>query len=117
MRDEQYFKMRALSEKLTDVVLDEADPDEWPGAGIPLCDLTREDRGNRYWCKKNAAATLAVLTRVHQVIGITERAKAGKFTLEMPGEDGELDKEIALAEKEATKILRQVQSRVYDRKR
>ena len=39
MREDQKKRLEALSEKLIDVVLEEADPDFWPGAGQPLADV------------------------------------------------------------------------------
>jgi hypothetical protein len=36
MRPDQIQRLQDLSEKLAEVVLEEADPKEWPGAGISL---------------------------------------------------------------------------------
>ncbi len=105
MRDDQYTRLKALTEKLTDVVLTEADPDKWPGFSQELAFLSREDRGDRYWCKKNAAATLSVLMRVHNLVGVIERD--GRAPTEPLAEEGEsdLDKEVSAAEREAKAIL------------
>jgi hypothetical protein len=64
VRDDQYASFKALNEKLIDVVIVEANPEHWTGDPSKLAELTREERGDRYWCKKNAAATLSVLMRV-----------------------------------------------------
>lgn len=113
MRTDQYQKLQDLSEKLTDVVVDELDPESWPGAGTQLHELTREARGDRYWCKKNAAATLSLLTKMQSLLGVIERSASGDAPPEDEHED--LDAEISAAEKEAAKILSKIQGRAYDR--
>jgi hypothetical protein len=113
VRDDQYAKLQGLSEKLTDVVVVELEPDAWPGAGKLLQDLSRDERGDRYWCKKNAAATLSLLTKMQSLLGIIERRAPDTPAAE---EHDDLDDEIKAAEKAATKILKDVQARVYERK-
>lgn len=106
MRDEQYVKLKALLVKLTDVVLVEADPAQWNGEGKPLVDLTREERGDRYWCKKNAAATLSVLMRVVNLVSVIERDnRPGDIPAASEPGETDLDKEVAAAEREAKQIL------------
>lgn len=108
MRDDQYVKLKALSEKLTDVVLAEADPALWNGYGKPLVDLTRDERGDAYWCKKNAAATLSVLMRVHNLVGVIERGALSEPPPEGAAGETDLDKEVAAAEREAKVILKKL---------
>jgi hypothetical protein len=100
MRDDQRVRLAELSEKLADGVLEEADPALWPGAGQPLADMSKEDRGNRYWSKKNAAATFSLLERA---IGLAEKIGGSQ-----PDGDGDLDEQIQRAEKEAAKLLDKV---------
>lgn len=111
MRQDQFERLQGLSEKLVDVLIGEADADQWPGAGWKPHELTKEQRGDRYWCKKNAVATLAVIDRVHRLIDVARSASAGGGA--DPGavkdEDAELDAEINSAEKEAAKLLDKVQ--------
>lgn len=112
MRTDQYEKLQALSERLTDVFLDEADPDNWPGKGLDLQTMDKATRGDRYWSKKNAAATVMLLGRVHSLVDVIQRASAGANDPAQgavaEGED-ELDAEIAAAEIEAARLLSQAQ--------
>lgn len=108
MRDDQYTKLKGLTEKLTDVVLEEADPAKWTGAGVEVAQLTRDDRGDRYWCKKNAAATLSVLMRVVNLVGVIERAAPGAQPEPLVEGDTDLDREVAAAEREAQSILKKL---------
>ena len=64
MRQDQYEKLQALSERLTDVFLNEAEPEKWPGHNIEPGVMDQQTRGDRYWCKKNAVATLTLIGRV-----------------------------------------------------
>ncbi len=112
MKDEQIDKLKALSERLTDVLLFDADPENWVGVGIPASDLSREQRGDAYWCRRVATATVSVLLRVESVLDeTTQRRRPGD-----DDDDGELDKEIANAEKEAARLLKRLNNRESDRK-
>lgn len=77
MRPDQLARLAALSEKLADVMLEEADPDLWPGAGKPMDEWTKDERGNRVWIKKNANATMTLLLRVEQLRVVDEGRPPG----------------------------------------
>lgn len=111
MRQDQFEKLQALSEKLIDIALSEADPDNWPGTGWKPNELTKEQRGDRYWCKKNAVATLSLEERVTRRIHVAQQASAagGADPEGVADSDDELDAEIAAAEKEAAKLLDDMQ--------
>jgi hypothetical protein len=108
MRDDQLKRMADLSEKLADVVLEEADPDLWPGAGTPLADMSQQDRGNRYWSKKNAAATFALLARAEEVVDRIKNPEREAYH----GED--LDRQIHDAEKRAEALLKKVSAKTKE---
>ncbi|ASN67374.1 hypothetical protein [Pseudomonas sp. NBRC 111137] len=106
MRDDQITRLQALSERLGEVVITEVDPNNWPAANKLPAELTQEERGNRYWCKKNAAATMTLLLKVVNIAGIMNRQK--------PAPDAghavdELDGELAAAEREAQAIIERMQ--------
>ena len=107
MREDQIDKLQALSEELTDVFLFEAAPKSWPGAGVLPRDMSQEDRGDRYWCKKNAVATMAIVVRIESLTG-RMRNPTGKDAAD---EEGGLDAEIAAAEREGKAMLDQVLKR------
>ncbi|MFM9434615.1 hypothetical protein ACFDR9_001675 [Janthinobacterium sp. CG_23.3] len=115
MRQDQYEKLQALAEKLTDAFIAEADPDSWPGAGLGPAAMDQQTRGDRYWCKKNAAATLSVIVRTTSLIGIIQQrsaAGAPDGVQQQPQDDEEtgLDAEVKAAEKEAAKLLAKMQA-------
>lgn len=123
MRQDQYEKLQALTEKLTDVFLTEADPDKWPGAAVAPTSWDQQTRGDRYWMKKNAAATLTVIMRTTNLVGVIQQRSAGgeeggaAVGEEKPEEEG-LDAEIKAAEKEAARLLNKIQNgkAAFDRK-
>jgi len=106
MRDDQITRLQALSERLGEVVITEVDPHNWPGAEKVPAELTQQERGDRYWCKKNAAATMTLLLKVVNIAGIMNRQKP-------PPDAGnaidELDGELASAEREAQAIIERMQ--------
>ncbi|MFC4518615.1 hypothetical protein [Cupriavidus pinatubonensis] len=108
MRQDQYERLQALTEKLTDVFLDEANPDTWPGRGVALAQMDQQTRGDLYWSKKNAAATLTVIMKTTSLIGVIQQrsaAGAGDGVQPESDEPDGLDGEIRAAEKEATRLL------------
>lgn len=113
MRQDQFEKLQTLSEKLTDVFLNEGDPEKWPGHGIPLANLDQQTRGDLYWSKKNAVATLALIGRVQH---LTNQIRLSGGEPLPPGPDdseqGEsgLDAEVREAEREAGRLLKEIQN-------
>lgn len=106
MRDDQITRLQALSERLGEVVISEVDPHQWPGADKPLAELTQKERGDRYWCKKNAAATMTLLLKVVNIAGVLNRQKPAP---DAGAEIDELDGELAAAEREAKGIIERMQ--------
>lgn len=105
MRDDQITRLQALSESLGEVVIHEVDPGHWPGADKQLDELTQQERGDRYWCKKNAAATMTLLLKVVNITGMLNKQKPG----DVAGAGDELDGELAAAEREAQSIIERLQ--------
>ena len=106
MRPDQLQRIADLSEKLAEVVLEEADPDTWPGAGVPLAEMSNEQRGNRYWAKKNAAASFSLLERTTSLLTDAQDLRNNR-----PEDDNDMEKQIAAREKEAAKLLNKVMSK------
>ena len=114
MRTDQYEKLQGLLEKLTDVVLQEADPGNWPGNGVAPASWDQQTRGDRYWMKKNAAGTLTVTMKIVSLVGVIQQRGAageqgGASVADEKEEADGLDGEIRQAEKEATRLLKQIQ--------
>lgn len=113
MRQDQYLRLQELTEKLTDVFLEEADPDKWPGAGIAPASMDQQTRGDRYWCKKVAAGTITLIMKTASLQGRIQMGGAeggAPDAEEKPeAEDDSLEAEIARAEREAQKMLDEIQ--------
>lgn len=106
MTPEQYLRLQELSAKLTDTVLFDADPDNWIGKGIAPKDLSQQQRGDAYWCRKLAVSSLSVLTRVAGLTDLIQKQRnAGNGAAVVTDEESTLDAEINAAEKEAAKLL------------
>lgn len=124
MRQDQYEKLQALAEQLTDVFLLEADPSCWPGAGIKPNAMDKATRGDRVWVKKDAAGTAVLIMKVTSMVGMMQNGGAGAVRSGAPdprgddeagnAEDG-MDIEIADAEREAAAVLERVQKRLDQR--
>ena len=111
MRPDQMNKLRAMSEHLADVFLYEADPENWTGGGVAPRDMTKEERGNRHWDKKNAMATGGVLTYTLNLIKHHEVPSGGNEPGEQAERESDLDKKINEAEKRAEAAVARVMQR------
>ena len=110
MRPDQYSKLQDLSEKLTDRFIEEADPENWPGAGVPVARMDKQTRGDSYWCRKVAIGTLSLVMRIDTLVGkIQQQSNTGDGANAVHETEDELDAEIAAAEKEAARLLSQAQ--------
>jgi hypothetical protein len=105
MRPDQIARLQDLAEKLAEVVLEEADPQNWPAAGIAADAMTQQERGDRYWCKRNAAATFGLLERTMRTVA--DAAEVNPRSGE-PNDRPELHKEVSRLEREAGKLLEKV---------
>lgn len=87
-------KLSALQTELVKVLLSEADSTQWPGMATP------QDRGDRLWCKRNAIATATLLARLSEVRSYVI------LGFVRPANDGELQREIEEANKQAANLLK-----------
>lgn len=107
MRQDQYEALQVRGEQLIDLFLEESNPDKWPGVGIEPAKMDKSTRGDRYWCKKDAVATLAAAQRIATLLDVVRRKTAGGENTPdavTPDQD-DLDKEITEAEREAQRAL------------
>lgn len=115
MRPDQLERLGALAEKLAEVVLEEADPDNWPGAGTPVTGLSKEQRGDRYWSKKNAAMTLVLLNDLAKVAANTKEA-LGRDPYTEPELDARIDKAEAQAARLLDEVAKAAKKAAFDKK-
>ena len=104
MRPDQIAQLQELSEKLADSFIFEADPAQWPGKGTAPADMTTQERGNAYWCKRNAMATGGVL---RYALDLLEQ-QGGQGPLDSAERDADMDRKIKDAEQRAARAVARV---------
>lgn len=77
MREEQRIRLLEVSERLAEVTIRDADPDNWTAAGKLLCDMDQKERGDANWCRKTAVQSVALLVRVQQLLATPGPGKPG----------------------------------------
>ncbi len=97
MRDDQKKRLADLSEKLAEVVLTDADPDNWTGNGQAPADLSKADRGDAVWCRKLALSSLSVLASVVRL-----QTEQPALT---PEDDDNVEADITKSENDAKRLL------------
>lgn len=107
MRQDQFEGLQSRLEQLVDVFLSESNPDKWPGAGLDPVAMDKQTRGDRYWCKKDAVATMACVQRISTLVH-TIQTRAYEVTPPDgdtdSDDDADLGREIAAAEAEADRL-------------
>lgn len=112
MREDQHKKFQELSEKLGDVALEELDPDNWPGKNTPIDKQDSKIRGDRYWHKKNGVATVSLIMRINSLVDVVRKnSQQGTGAAAIADDEAELDKDINATEKEAAKLIKELQSK------
>lgn len=122
MRQDQFESLQKRGEELIDLFLEESNPADWPGEGLRTGAMDAQTRGDRYWCKKNAVATLACAQRIANLIDVVrKKTSEGNDDPEaVSPTDDSLDGEVAAAEREAQAVLDRAQKaakkETFDRK-
>lgn len=113
MRQDQFEALHKRAEQLLDLFLAESDPEAWPGHGIAPANMDKPTRGDRVWCKRDAAATLVCAQRIGGLIDMARRKTADDEVT--PGAvtegDDDLAREAEAAEAEATRLLNRIQGK------
>lgn len=103
MRPEQIAKLTEIEEQLVDIFTTEAKVAEWPDM------KTAQSRGDRYWHKKNALATLTLVGRIQTVLRDIRTGEGGGEKEREPGEAEPartIEQEAAALEKQGVALLR-----------
>ena len=61
MREDQLITLLEIQEEVADAFIEECQPSKWPKMD------TRQNRGDRYWFKQNAAASLKLVAQIESV--------------------------------------------------
>jgi len=106
MANERTGVLEELARVLTGVVVNEADPRNWPGGLTPVQELSREEQGARVTCKKSAVLTVGLLTKVTDLLNATANpaSPAAVATAKATG-DAELEEQIRKSNAEAKQIF------------
>lgn len=97
MKPHQRAKLLELLDELVDVAAVELDPRNWPGVGLKPMEMTKDERGDRFWCKKDASQTLTLINRLDSL------TTAGGFVSE--DDEVEMARMVQAAQKQADEII------------
>lgn len=114
MKPEQVTRLSEIETELVDIFVEECKPAKWPGM------KDAAERGDRYWHKKNALATLTLVGRIQTVLrdargdGSGSADQGGQQPQRPDGErDGEesIEQEARRLEKQGVAVLRKHEKR------
>jgi hypothetical protein len=107
MRPDQIKRLEELTEKLADVFIVEADPENWSGGGALPNQMTQQERGDRHWDRKGAMGTGGVLKYALDLVNHAQTGAIGADGKEQE-RDADLDRKISDAEKRAAAAVKRV---------
>ena len=102
MSGDHETRLDDLADKVMEVFLSEADPDNWSGAGKAPEELDKETRGARNWDAKNANQIGALAARV---LDLRDRGRGVKAAPPGAGEAEDPERDIAKYEKKAREMI------------
>lgn len=103
MRKDQQTRVDELAEKVMDVFITEADPENWTGAGETSTEMTPAVRGARNWDIKNANQAGALMMRLLEI-----KDRLAGLLPPSEGSDDRAEADISKYEKQAKKLLESV---------
>jgi len=81
MRPDQWQRLQAVAEKVAEIAITDCDPENWAHSDKTSKELSRDQRGDAYWSRRQAIATCGVLARIHHLVAnhniIGETSTAG----------------------------------------
>lgn len=108
MRADQEERLDDLTERLADVFLDTANPDNWSGAGEKPKEMSKETRGNMNWDVKAANQVGLLFARA---LELKQRIKLAHEGVPPGVPPPDPDLEISRYEREAKRLLDQAAGR------
>ena len=97
-----------LADRLTEIAIDECDPTRWPGHGKRVGEMDKAERGDRYWSKQNAQATIMLVKQLHNLVQQRKNGQKARIGLNptMPTDDEVLAAQTAQAERDAAEAVK-----------
>lgn len=107
MRPDQLLRIESLRDRLLEVALKDADPDNWIGTGKKPDEMTREERGDAKWCRSLAVQTVALTMQVQRLMlnPVTGNAAVANEPDKSADETDTVEAEIARYETAAAEVL------------
>lgn len=108
MRTDQLTRLEVLCDRLLEVALSDADPENWSASGKKLAEMTRDERGDAQWCRRLAVQTVALTMQVQRLM--QNPVTGGAVVPDQPGktepdEAEAVDAEIARYESAASQVI------------
>lgn len=101
-----------LADRLTEIAIAECDVTTWPGHGKAVSAMDKAERGDRYWAKQNATATIMLVKQLHNLVAQREagqKERIGKNPNTAEDEDS-LEQQTRDAEREAAAAIRKARA-------
>lgn len=102
MNTKQLKKLQALRNKLFDAMVFDTNPENWVAYGKPACELSKQEKDEASWCRRQASSSIALWEKIDKLIMQHEEPIARVATLASDVAD------LAEIEQEADCLLRQI---------
>lgn len=102
-----------LADRLTEIAISECDVTQWPGHGKKVSEMDKQERGDRYWAKQNATATITLVKNLHTLVAQREAGQKERLAANPAAASDEeiLEQQTAQAEREAAEAIRRAMAK------
>lgn len=103
-----------LADRLTEIAITECDVTQWPGHGKAVSEMDKQERGDRYWAKQNATATIMLVKQLHNLVGQRDAGQKARLAANptVASDADILSMQTADAERESTAAIRKAMSKM-----
>lgn len=104
MDDKQLKKLMALQHKLFEVMVFDCNPAHWAGYKKPASELTKQEKDEASWCRRQAGSSIALWEKIDKLI-------ASRCQPSQPEDQAASSLDLNAIEQEASQLLELLQDK------
>ncbi|ERM13479.1 MULTISPECIES: hypothetical protein [Pantoea] len=103
-----------LADRLTEVAITECDVTQWPGHGKSITEMDKQTRGDRYWAKQNATATILLVKNLHNLVSQRQAGQKDRLAANptAASDDDILQQQVSQAERDSAEQIRKAMAKM-----
>lgn len=104
MNEKQLKKLQTLRNKLFEAMVFDTNPENWVAYGKPAKELTKQEKDEAAWCRRQAASAIALWEKIDKLI--VQHSESNKVAKNI--QEGHEQLDLIAIEQEADSLLTQI---------